>query len=267
MFSRTVIVLKSSRFWNVRAMPRRITPCGGVDSSDSPSKFNSPVSGRYSRVITLNAVVLPAPFGPISPTISPSPTSNETSSSATIPPKRRVTCFTSSSAIGVPYDLHGDGIPGGSGRRRGRNGCERRLAPAAARGRRRRAARARLARRRVDVALGRGDPRTVLRRAEHPDRPPLAGGGRADGRDRLPAVRLSVSPRPARGRHVVPRGARAPAGARRTVARAFDRGRARDRPPGRSGGAARRDLLRARRLRVARVGCAVVRARARRAAG
>ncbi len=41
---------------------------------------------------------MPAPFGPINPTISPSPTSNETSSTATIPPNRSVTCSTSSRA-------------------------------------------------------------------------------------------------------------------------------------------------------------------------
>src|SRR5205823_1722842 len=50
--------------------------------------------------MTLNAVVLPAPFGPISPTISPSRASNETRSSATTPPKRRVTFSTERSAIG-----------------------------------------------------------------------------------------------------------------------------------------------------------------------
>src|SRR3954453_20815839 len=38
--------------------------------------------------MTLNAVVLPAPFGPIRPKIVPSSASRETSSRATIPPKR-----------------------------------------------------------------------------------------------------------------------------------------------------------------------------------
>src|SRR5918994_6277079 len=54
--------------------------------------------------MTLNAVVLPAPFGPIRPEIWPSSTENDTPSSATIPPKRRVTSRTSSRAIGaLPY--------------------------------------------------------------------------------------------------------------------------------------------------------------------
>ena len=70
---------------------------GGVFSSSLPSKTTRPWSGRYRRVITLKAVVFPAPLGPIRPTISPSPTSNETSSSATMPPKRRVTFSTESS--------------------------------------------------------------------------------------------------------------------------------------------------------------------------
>src|SRR5262245_64772484 len=48
--------------------------------------------------MTLNAVVFPAPFGPIRPAISPSFTVSETSSSATIPPNRRVTLSSSRSA-------------------------------------------------------------------------------------------------------------------------------------------------------------------------
>jgi hypothetical protein len=67
--SSTVIVLNSSTFWKVRAMPRRTMPCTGVFSRVSPSNSTSPSFGRYNRVITLKAVVLPAPFGPIKPTI------------------------------------------------------------------------------------------------------------------------------------------------------------------------------------------------------
>ena len=98
--SSTVIVLNSSTFWNVRAIPRRTIPCTGVFRSVSPSKSTSPSFGVYSRVITLNAVVLPAPLGPISPTIWPSGTSSETPSRATIPPNRRVTFRSESRAIG-----------------------------------------------------------------------------------------------------------------------------------------------------------------------
>ena len=39
-------------------------------------------------------MVLPAPLGPITPTTSPEPTSNDTPSSAVIPPKRTVASCT-----------------------------------------------------------------------------------------------------------------------------------------------------------------------------
>ena len=47
---------------------------------------------RCTPVITLNRVVLPAPFGPISPVTAPAGASSDTSSSAVWPPKRTVTC-------------------------------------------------------------------------------------------------------------------------------------------------------------------------------
>jgi len=47
--------------------------------------------GGYTPVITLNAVVLPAPFGPIRPTSSPTFTSSEKSATAFSPPKLRQT--------------------------------------------------------------------------------------------------------------------------------------------------------------------------------
>ncbi len=56
-------------FWNVRATPLRTIRWAGCLRIDEPSSTTSPESGRYSRVITLNAVVFPAPFGPISPEI------------------------------------------------------------------------------------------------------------------------------------------------------------------------------------------------------
>src|SRR5215212_10116739 len=62
--------------------------------------------------MTLNAVVFPAPFGPIRPAISPSATSSETSSSATIPPKRRVTLSSSSSARAASFSYVDEVYPG-----------------------------------------------------------------------------------------------------------------------------------------------------------
>ena len=68
-FSSTDIVRKSWRFWNVRATPLPTIRYAGCFRSDAPSSVTSPESGLYSRVITLKAVVLPAPFGPIKPEI------------------------------------------------------------------------------------------------------------------------------------------------------------------------------------------------------
>src|SRR5438270_7146546 len=66
--------------------------------------------------MTLKIVVLPAPFGPINPVIVPSSTSNETSSSALIPPKRRCTFRTESRLMGQPRFAHErGGVPGEPG--------------------------------------------------------------------------------------------------------------------------------------------------------
>src|SRR5207248_5924572 len=50
----------------------------------------------------LNSVVLPAPFGPIKPAIRPLLTVKLTFSSATIPPKRIVSCAISSKGVAAP---------------------------------------------------------------------------------------------------------------------------------------------------------------------
>ena len=55
--------------------------------------------------MTLNAVVLPAPFGPISPEICPASTSNDTPSRATMPPKRSVMSLTDSNVATAPERL------------------------------------------------------------------------------------------------------------------------------------------------------------------
>ena len=43
-----------------------------------PANFTAPSSGFTTPTTMLNVVVLPAPFGPSSPTISPAPTATET---------------------------------------------------------------------------------------------------------------------------------------------------------------------------------------------
>jgi hypothetical protein len=50
-----------------------------------------PASGRTRPAMILKVVLFPAPLGPSSPSTSPSPTSNETSSTARAAPKRLVT--------------------------------------------------------------------------------------------------------------------------------------------------------------------------------
>ncbi len=100
----TDMVGNSSLFWNVRATPRRITLCGGTLSSSWPSNITEPSSGWYSLVITLKAVVLPAPLGPMRPTTFPASTSIDTSSRAVMPPNLNPTFRSSRSAIAAQHN-------------------------------------------------------------------------------------------------------------------------------------------------------------------
>src|SRR5687768_6792445 len=72
--------------------PRFATSCDSRPFSDTPRYRTSPCVGSRKPVTTLNAVVLPAPFGPIRLTSSPSLTEKLMSETATSPPKRTVTC-------------------------------------------------------------------------------------------------------------------------------------------------------------------------------
>src|SRR6266849_1643198 len=56
-----------------------------------------PALGAKTQVIRLSSVVLPDPFGPKMPTISPDVMENDTSDTAVSPPKRFVSSMTSSS--------------------------------------------------------------------------------------------------------------------------------------------------------------------------
>ena len=69
-FSSAVMLPNSRMFWNVRAIPA-CTTLRGFGGSRAPSNTTRPQVGRYSPVRQLKNVVLPAPLGPISPTISP----------------------------------------------------------------------------------------------------------------------------------------------------------------------------------------------------
>src|SRR5436190_28580 len=73
--------------WNVRAIPSLQRRAGGKPPSSRPSNRMLPSVGRKTAVIRLNSVVLPEPFGPISPTISPSAIDRSTRRTAARPPK------------------------------------------------------------------------------------------------------------------------------------------------------------------------------------
>ena len=75
--------------WNVRATPWWQIASGVSPASSSSRKRIEPEVGTSAPDTQLNSVVLPEPFGPISPRISPSRTSNDTPLSAMKPPN----CF------------------------------------------------------------------------------------------------------------------------------------------------------------------------------
>src|SRR5947207_2112927 len=58
-------------FWNVPAMPRSTTSQGLSALMSAPLNTMRPLSARRIRVMRRSSVVLPAPFGPIRPTIPP----------------------------------------------------------------------------------------------------------------------------------------------------------------------------------------------------
>ena len=70
-FSRTVRSPNGSRRWNVRARPRRARLNGASLVTSWPSMRTRPRCGGWSPQMTLNSVVLPAPFGPMRPVTTP----------------------------------------------------------------------------------------------------------------------------------------------------------------------------------------------------
>src|SRR6059058_1754696 len=83
----------------------------------SPANRTMPWLGSSMPVIRLNSVDFPAPFGPITARTSPSATRIVTRSTATRPPKRRVSSSSSSNAMAVfrraggPAETGGDEAP------------------------------------------------------------------------------------------------------------------------------------------------------------
>jgi hypothetical protein len=71
MFSSTVSDPNASSRWNVRAIPCRARRCVGVCVMSFPLRNTRPAVGFCKPVMTLNSVVFPAPFGPISAVTCP----------------------------------------------------------------------------------------------------------------------------------------------------------------------------------------------------
>src|ERR1700722_18730829 len=96
-FSSTVMESKLRTTWKVRAIPSNEHCSGGSPETRFPASRTSPASGTTAPDIALNSEVLPAPFGPIRPRISPSCTSKLISTLAATPPNDLLTRSTSSS--------------------------------------------------------------------------------------------------------------------------------------------------------------------------
>src|SRR4249919_1496821 len=91
MESSTVRPLKSRDCWYVRARPSFARWRAGRLVTSSPKSSTVPDDAGRSPQMTLNSVVLPAPFGPRIARRSPWTTSRSTPSTARSPPKRRPT--------------------------------------------------------------------------------------------------------------------------------------------------------------------------------
>ena len=100
--SSTLNAGKTLVFWNVRTIPRRAIAEGRSPVSTAPSYMIWPPVGRRYPVIALNAVVLPAPFGPMTLVIEPGRTSKDTLSSAVTPPNRTARSLTASIMVTGP---------------------------------------------------------------------------------------------------------------------------------------------------------------------
>src|SRR6185437_3337738 len=98
--------------WKVRPTPMRQTWCTLRPSMGWPARVALPSSALSTPFSRLNSVVLPAPFGPMMPRISPPAIEKVTSPTARRPPKERDNPFTSSSV--APAGLSGAECAGAS---------------------------------------------------------------------------------------------------------------------------------------------------------
>src|ERR1700743_1663014 len=83
-------------------MPRRHRAAESSRVTFLPAKLTGPAPGDRSPEMRPNRLVLPAPFGPTIPTVSPAPTEKLSSSAMTTRPNRLVTRSSSRSGL----DMH-----------------------------------------------------------------------------------------------------------------------------------------------------------------
>ena len=84
--------------WKVRPMPLLMMRCGATPAISAPSNRIDPAVGTSVPDSMLKIVLLPEPFGPIRPRISPFSTRNDTLLTAVKPPNR----FTNPSTVSTP---------------------------------------------------------------------------------------------------------------------------------------------------------------------
>src|SRR5215813_12469282 len=85
--------------WKVRPIPPLMIRCGAAPAISCPSNRIEPAVGTRVPDSMLKIVLLPEPFGPIRPRISPFSTLNDTLLTAVKPPKRFTRPFTTSTAV------------------------------------------------------------------------------------------------------------------------------------------------------------------------
>src|SRR4029450_5229447 len=106
MFSRTLILANGWVIWKVRTIPAAQMRWGGKPVRSWPLKAPLPASGAWKPAMAANSVVLPAPLGPIRPTISPWCTSSDAWSTALRPPNDLERPRTSSMGGPSPEQAH-----------------------------------------------------------------------------------------------------------------------------------------------------------------
>src|SRR3954447_3099314 len=113
--------------WKVRPMPRLIMLCGARPAISAPANFIEPAVGGKVPESMLKIVLLPEPFGPIRPRISPWSTLNDTLLTAVKPPNRFTRPSTTSTAA-ASLCQHRLFVAVGGARRQRQHGLALRLA-------------------------------------------------------------------------------------------------------------------------------------------